>query len=1220
MFKKYALTVFAAAVAAVLGYHTPVFGHGNASTAPSPNIGRNTVLAIPDLPDQGSFVNYETPHVHPMDISPNGQWLAVANTADGYVELFFIYQSGNGVGKLQHNDSIKVGLDPVSVRWRTNNELWVVNQISDSISVVDRAAGAVERTLITYRLEDGGSFFLKGIPNGDEPADVVFSDDNTRAYVSCSRTDYIQEWDLATYSLLNEIYLDGEDPRAMDIYNDKVYTAIFESGNSTTLLFGENVDGGSQGSPPNTAVLNLNNRTDHPYYWDSAGQIGYQVNAVYPPPNDGSLGPFNINSGLGFYITRHSDVSLVDLLLSDSARYESENGVGTWDMLDDERYYFPPTTSMIVRKDFSDGDKWKDDNGGDWTEFVTGSYADETGRVSGWDMLDNDIAILDLNTDITDSANHQFATRQMNICMALAVKKSGNNTGRVYMVGIDATNEVRFEPNITGTFTRVMLSVTESDGTPVSLIDLNEAHLDAAQTAQHGVSTDAYADGSVPQSERNKSIGDPRGVAFTPDGATVYISGMGSNNVIALNTATNTRYSTGHTIEVGMGPTGVKHHATHDRLYVLNKFDASVSVIDTTTAGSESVIQTLEFHDSTPDYINTGRVHFYGTHENSGLGQLACASCHIDGRMDRLAWDLGNPDALVDESDNLHNPVDTNFTDIRGRGDGLDVGDDEPMQSLNAPGSVIMNTLVIPLLGPGSMLTEPEFEKFHPMKGPMTTQTLQDIIGKEPHHWRGDKRGIEEFAGAFDGLQGADAPLNATKMQEFEDFLSSIHFPPNPFRPLDNTLPGGPNTDGGTNRNLDMTGFYTAPPQTNFNLSASGTPMMDAVPSGGDAWNGFKVYVDDTADGSFRCVDCHTLPIGAGSIAAMPLNELPFDSGISETIPPGIAGEAHQMVVAVDGTGQPHIKVPQTRNQIDKDGFFLDQVTNVNGPPMSRAGFGVLHDGAIDGLVRFLSEPAFDDINDTTNNNGGSVGNAANDDEMVADIVAFTLAIGGADFDYLTTLSGAPTRAIPPAAEDQSAHSGVGYSVTIDSDAPSNYEESLYFSMTRRANDGDLGLIVYGTKNGERRSWVHSSGENSSTVFQSDRDGETITMNNLVALAGTGTELTFVLVEPVAQERMGLDRDQDTVYDGDELTYNTDAANDFDNVWVSDGWGGAQTGHPETPFEDFDPANAAATPSPGKGVALHFDSGSYSTSTSTFSEPMILVGESGTASINYVGP
>ena len=65
---------------------------------------------------------------------------------------------------------------------------------------------------------------------------------------------------------------------------------------------------------------------------------------------------------------------------------------------------------------------------------------------------------------------------------------------------------------------------------------------------------------------------------------------------------------------------------------------------------------------------------------------VSCASCHPDARLDRLAWDLGNP----------------------------------------AGGLV---------------------QSFHPMKGPMVTQTLQDIIleGDNPLHWRGDRNGIEDF-------------------------------------------------------------------------------------------------------------------------------------------------------------------------------------------------------------------------------------------------------------------------------------------------------------------------------------------------------------------------------------------------------------------------------------------------------------------------------------------
>ena len=54
---------------------------------------------------------------------------------------------------------------------------------------------------------------------------------------------------------------------------------------------------------------------------------------------------------------------------------------------------------------------------------------------------------------------------------------------------------------------------------------------------------------------------------------------------------------------------------------------------------------------------------------------------------------------------------------------------------------------------------------------------------------RGDRDGLEEFNGAFVGLQGADATLTAQEMQEFESFLATLHFQPNPHRNFDNTLP-----------------------------------------------------------------------------------------------------------------------------------------------------------------------------------------------------------------------------------------------------------------------------------------------------------------------------------------------------------------------------------------------------------------------------------------------
>ena len=111
------------------------------------------------------FFNYETPHVHPVDLSPSGKLLAVVNTPDNRVELFAV----GGSAPILHV-SILVGVEPCSVRFRTERELWVVNPLSDSISIVDLDKRSIEHT----------------IQAGDEPADVIFAGSPSKAYVTCS--------------------------------------------------------------------------------------------------------------------------------------------------------------------------------------------------------------------------------------------------------------------------------------------------------------------------------------------------------------------------------------------------------------------------------------------------------------------------------------------------------------------------------------------------------------------------------------------------------------------------------------------------------------------------------------------------------------------------------------------------------------------------------------------------------------------------------------------------------------------------------------------------------------------------------------------------------------------------------------------------------------------------------------------------------------------------
>src|SRR5262249_61650053 len=102
--------------------------------------------------------------VHPIALTPSGGRLLVVNTPDALLEVFTVAPDGSLVTR----QAIPVGLEPVSVRARTDTEAWVVNHLSDTVSIVDLGTGSVVRTLAV----------------GDEPDDVVFA--SGKAFVAVS--------------------------------------------------------------------------------------------------------------------------------------------------------------------------------------------------------------------------------------------------------------------------------------------------------------------------------------------------------------------------------------------------------------------------------------------------------------------------------------------------------------------------------------------------------------------------------------------------------------------------------------------------------------------------------------------------------------------------------------------------------------------------------------------------------------------------------------------------------------------------------------------------------------------------------------------------------------------------------------------------------------------------------------------------------------------------
>jgi DNA-binding beta-propeller fold protein YncE len=902
----------------------------------------SVAASAPAAAAQSSFVNWETPHVHPLELTPSGTHLLAVNTPDNRLEVFDL----RGAGVVRAFD-VPVGLDPVSVRARTDSEAWVVNHVSDSISIVDLSGRNVVRTLAT----------------DDEPADVVFTANPARAFVTCSQANSVLVFDLANLSAgPQRIALVGEDPRALGVSADgaKVYAAIFESGNRSTVLGGGLANAGTLAFPPNVVS-------------EPAGPYGGQN----PPPNNGASFNPPLNGAAGA----------------------------------------PPPVSLIVKKNAAGA--WVDDNGTDWTDFVSGANAAASGRPVGWDLADHDVAVIDAST-----LGVSYAKGLMNLCMALAVHPT---SGEMFVLGTDATNEVRFEPVLDGKFLRVQLArVNPANPTAPTVLDLNP-HL-------------TYTASTLPPSERNKSLGDPRGLAWRADGLRGFVTGMGSNNLVVIDAA-GQRAGVAPTIEVGEGPTGVVVDDARRRVYVLAKFESAISVVD---LDAEYEVARIPFHDPSPTAIKLGRKHLYDTHKNSGAGHVACASCHVDARLDRLAWDLGDP-----------------------------AGSAKSTAGQNLGGN-------IPGLNTG-------FQPWHPMKGPMTTQTLQDIVGHEPHHWRGDRFGIEEFAGAFTALQGDDETLTPAEMQQFEDFLATVAFPPNPFRNFDNTLP----------TNLPLPGHFTT-----GRFAPAGQPLPN-----GNAVAGLAAYRPPNLldGGTLACVTCHTLPTGAGADYRLQGFQL-------QPFPPGASGERHRMLVSVDGTTNVTTKIPQLRNLHEKVGFNTTQLVNTSG-------FGFLHDGSVDSIERFLAEPAFD----------------VTGDQMVANLTAFMLAFAGSDLPQGSTN---PQSLEPPGGTSKDAHAAVGKQRTLA--APATAPDQAWINQVIGfANASKVGIVVKGRQGGEARGYAWVPG---SSTFQSDRAAQTVASGALWSLGALGSELTYTVVPLGSQTRIGIDRDLDGVFDRDELDAGTDPA------------------------------------------------------------------------------
>jgi YVTN family beta-propeller protein len=167
----------------------------------------------------------------------------------------------------------------------------------------------------------------------------------------------------------------------------------------------------------------------------------------------------------------------------------------------------------------------------------------------------------------------------------------------------------------------------------------------------------------IPLDEMERYASQPFAVAIAQDKSRIYVSLGGSESVIAVDVqrllhfihsrpypnsgsfAQDLSASGNYVVEripVGLNPRGLALTSDGRKLFVANRLDDTISVIDTRTDHVASTIQL-----DSPKTISVqrrGEQAFY-TARYSFQGQIGCATCHIDSTFDGLTWDL-EPDGF----------------------------------------------------------------------------------------------------------------------------------------------------------------------------------------------------------------------------------------------------------------------------------------------------------------------------------------------------------------------------------------------------------------------------------------------------------------------------------------------------------------------------------------------------------------------------------------------
>jgi len=195
---------------------------------------------------------------------------------------------------------------------------------------------------------------------------------------------------------------------------------------------------------------------------------------------------------------------------------------------------------------------------------------------------------------------------------------------------------------------------------PKNLVTL--AHLEHGGAFEYTITVfgaDVGKTVEVPLDELERYASQPFGVAIALDKSRIYVTSGGSEIVTVIDVPRLLAYIHAHPagfvqdlsasanyvvtrIAVGSNPCGLTLTRDGRSLFVANRLDDTISVIDTRT---NKVATTIKLEGpKTVSAIRHGEQTFY-TARYSFQGQIGCANCHIDSTFDGIQWNL-EPDGF----------------------------------------------------------------------------------------------------------------------------------------------------------------------------------------------------------------------------------------------------------------------------------------------------------------------------------------------------------------------------------------------------------------------------------------------------------------------------------------------------------------------------------------------------------------------------------------------